>query len=156
IPHVEEFSILIENLNPSVTTIDDEQPPIIADLNTMNGIKFVWTRILGIFWRTAPIHQELAVLVELRDACAAVTIADKERSVGQPRDVCRPVKQLSCITAALALCTERHDELAIVREFVNDMELIIDDPDVLLGIIRTHFDLVRSAAAGHLEHLVEI
>src|SRR5262245_47874250 len=123
VPHVEELSVLIENLNSSVATIDDEQPPIIADLNTMNGIEFVWTRILGIFRRAAPVHQELAVLVELRDACAAVTIADKERSVGQPGNVRRPVKQFSCITAALALGTERHDHLAVIREFVNDMKL---------------------------------
>src|SRR5262249_53248462 len=150
VPHVEKLSVLIENLNPSVATIDDEQPSIIADLNTMNGIEFVWTWILGIFRRTAPVHQELAVLVELRDACTAVTIADKERSVGQPGDVRRPVKQLSSIAAALALRTQRHDELAVVREFVNDMELIIDDPNVLLRIVRTHFDFVRSAAAGHL------
>src|SRR5262245_21661318 len=124
VPHVEKLSVLIENLNPSVATIDDEQPPIIADLNTMNRVEFVWTRILGIFRRAAPVHQEFAVLVELRDACAAVT-ADEERSVGQPGNVCRPVKQLSSITAALSLCTERHNQLAVIREFVNDMELII-------------------------------
>src|SRR5215510_2317200 len=156
VPHVEELSVLVENLDPSVTTINDEQPPIIADLNAMNRIEFIWTWILRIFWSAAPVHQELAVFVELRDARTPVAIADEERSVGQPRDVCRPVKQLSCIAAALALCTERHHELTVVGEFVNHMELIINDPHVLLGIVRTHFDFVWSAPAGHLEHLVEI
>src|SRR2546425_318112 len=33
------------------------------------------------------------------------------------------------------------------------MELVVDEPDVLLGIVRAHLDLVRPAPASHLEEL---
>ena len=109
---------------------------------------------LRILRRTAPIHQELPILVELRDTGAAVAIADEERAVRQPIDVGRPIEQLAGVAAALALGAERHHELAVVGELEDDMQLIIDHPHVLLGIVRAHLDLVRPAAAGHLEELV--
>ena len=45
-------------------------------------------------------------------------------------------------------------QLAVVGELVDDVQLIVDHPDVLLGIVRVHLDLVRPAPAGHLEELV--
>ena len=108
-------------------------------------------RILG---RAAPVHQELAVLVELRDARAAVAVADEERAVGQPVDIGGPIEELAAIAPSLALGAERHHQLAVIGELVDDVQLVVEHPDVLLGIVRAHLDLVWSAPAGHLEEFV--
>ena len=82
----------------------------------------------GSFGAAAPVHQELAVLVELRDARAAVAVADEERAVGQPRDVGRPIEQLAAVASALALGAERHHQLAVVGELVDHVQLVVDTP----------------------------
>ena len=49
----------------------------------------------------------------------------------------------------------RVHELAVVGEAVDHVQLIVDDPDVLLGIVRADLDLVRPAPARQLlEQLV--
>ena len=48
-------------------------------------------------------------------------------------------------------------QLAVVGEAVNHVQLVVDDPDVLLLVIGADLDLVRSAAAGLLrEQLLEM
>src|SRR5260370_41141101 len=71
LPHVEEFSILIEDLNSPVSPIDDEQPAILADLNAVNRVELVRSGILRILRRTAPLHQEFSVFVKLCHSGAA-------------------------------------------------------------------------------------
>ena len=44
----------------------------------------------------------------------------------------------------------RQQELTVVCELVDHVELVVDDPDVLLLIVRAHFDLVRPSAARQL------
>ncbi len=52
------------------------------------------------------------------------------------------------------LVPERHHQLAVVGELVNLVELIVEHPYVLLGIVRAHLDLVRAAPARRVEQLV--
>ena len=92
--------------------------------------------VVRVLRRGSPIHDELAVLVELRHAVAAVAVADEERAVGQPRDIGRPVEQLAGVAAALALVPSVMHELAVIGELVDHVQLVVDDPDVLLGIVR--------------------
>ena len=65
-----------------------------------------------------------------------------------------PIEELAGVAPALALGAERHHQLAVVGELVDDVQLIVEHPDVLLGIVRAHLDLVRTAAARRLEQLV--
>src|SRR2546428_5290497 len=134
--------------------IHDEEPAVLGDLNAVDRVPLVRTGTFRILWRRAPVLDELAVFVELRDARAAVAVADEERAVGQPGDVGRPVEQIPGVASALALGAERHRELAVVGELVNHVQLIVDDPHVLLTIVGVHLDLVRPAPAPHLEQLV--
>ena len=120
----------------------------------MDGVEFIRARIARIFWRGTPVHQELAVRVELGDALAAVPVADEERAVGQPGDVGRPIEERSSLASPLPLGAERHHQLAVVGELVDHVQLIVDHPHVLVAIVRVHLDLVRPAAARHLEQLV--
>ena len=105
--------------------------------------------IVGIDRRPAPVHQELAVAIELRDARAGVAVGDEERAVGQPRDVGRPVEVVRAAPRHAAFAHRLH-QLAVVGEDVDLVHVVVDDPDVLLRIVRVHQDLVRSAA-----HLAE-
>ena len=108
----------------------------------------------GSFGGPSPIHQELAVLVELRDPRSAIAIADEERAVGQPVDVGGTIEQLAAVTSALALGAERHHQLAVIAELVDHVQLIVEHPDVLLRVVRVHLDFVRPAPALHLEQFV--
>ena len=51
----------------------------------------------------------------------------------------------------------RVHQLPVVGEAVDHVQLVVDDPDVLLGVVGADLDLVRPAAARQLaEHLVEV
>ncbi len=93
--------------------------------------------------------RNLPFLVELRDAHTGVTVGDEERAVGQPGDVGRPVEVVRAAARHASLAHRLH-QLAVVGEDVDLVHVVVDDPDVLLGIVGVHQDLVRSAA-----HLAE-
>ena len=51
---------------------------------------------------------------------------------------------MRAVVAGSALDAERlHELLAVVRELVDDVVPVLDDPDVLLGIVRIHRHRVR-------------
>src|SRR6266550_562206 len=139
-----------------VSAIDHEQATVVADLDAVNGVELVRSWVLRILRRRSPVHQELAVLVELGDARAAVAVADEARAVGQPCDVGGPIEQTAAVAPALTLRAPLLHQLPVVGELVNLVELVVDDPDVLLGIVGAHLDLVRPAPALALEHRVLI
>ena len=93
----------------------------------------------------SPLHEELAVLIELRDARAGVAVGDEEGAVGQPVDVGRPVE----VGGVRAFHFRRADGLqqlaAVVGELVDDLHVVVDDPDVLFRIVRADVDRVRAA-----------
>ena len=119
---------------------------VLADLDAVDGVELVRPRVLRILRRAAPVHDELAVLVELGDARAAVAVADEERAVGQPVDVGRPIEQRPPSRPRWPFGAQRHHQLAVVGELLDDVQLVVDDPDVLLGIVGAHLDLVRARA----------
>ena len=122
----------------------------------MNGIELVRSRVLRIGRRLAPVLDEVVVRVVLGDARAAVAVGDEVRPVRQPGDVRRSVEGVrpAAAYAKLALAV---DQLSVVGEAIDHVELVVDDPDVLLGIVGTDLDLVRAATARQLaEHFVEM
>src|SRR5687768_13041704 len=94
-PHVEKLAVLVENLNPTVPAIHNEDTTIVANRDAVHGIPFIGTRVGGILRSFAPVQQELAVLIELCHALPAVAIADEESAVGEPRNIGWPVEQLA-------------------------------------------------------------
>ena len=72
--------------------VHDEDAPVFADRNAVHGIELTGAGIGGIFRTAAPVHQEFPVLVELGHARAAVSVADEERTVGQPGNIGWPVE----------------------------------------------------------------
>src|SRR5688500_19560870 len=94
--------------------IDHEQPAILADLDAVDGVELVRSRLARIFRRAAPVLDELAVLVELGHARAAVAVADEEGAIRQPIDIGWAVEQPPGITSALTDGAVRHHQLAVV------------------------------------------
>ena len=83
----------------------------------------------------SPHQQELAVLVELRDARVAVAVAHEERTVGQPRDVGRPF-EMRAVVARLVALAERHQQLlAVVADLPDLMMDVVDEPDAVFRIV---------------------
>ena len=104
----------------------------------------------------APIDDEVVFRVVLGHARAAVAVGDEVGPVRQPRDVRRPIERVRPAAAHAELALAVH-ELPVVGEAVDHVELVVDDPDVLLLVVRADLDLMRPPAAGQLaEHLVEM
>ena len=98
----------------------------------------------------------LSFFVELRDARPAVPVSDEVGPVGQPGDVRRAIEGVRAPSPDAELAVREH-ELAVIGELVDDVKLVVENPHVLLFIVRADFDLVRTAAAGQLlEQLVLI
>ena len=89
--------------------------------------------------------QELAVAIELGHPRAGVAVGDEEGAVGQPGDVGRPVEVVGPAAGHAALAHRPH-QLPVVGEDVDDVLVVVDDPDVLLRIVGADQDLVRAAA----------
>src|SRR5688572_9444231 len=148
--HVEELAVDVEDLEAAMPAVDDEQPLVLGDGDTVNGVPLVGARIIRILRRIPPVHQELAVLVELGDPRAAIAVADEERAVGQPVDVGRSIEQNASLASAFADGAEGEHELAVMGELPDDVLLVVDDPDMLLRVVRIHLDFVRAASTGVL------
>ena len=155
-PQVEEVAVGVEHLHALVAAIDDEQALVRADRDAVHGVELVRAGIRGIFRRPAPVLDEVVVRVVFRDARAAVAVRDEVGAVRQPRDVSRPIERVRA-AAAHAQLALAHLELPVVREAIDHVQLVVDDPDVLLGVVRADLDLMRAAAARQLaEQLLEV
>ena len=134
--------------------VHDEEPAVRADRDAVDGVPLVRARVLRILGRPAPVHDELVVGVELRDARPAVPVGDEVRPVGQPGDVRRAIEGVRAPSPDAELAVREH-ELAVIGELVDDVKLVVENPHVLLFVVRADLDLVRTAAAGQLlEQLV--
>ena len=98
----------------------------------------------------APVHEEVVVRVELGHTLPAVAVADEVRALRQPGDVGGPVEEPPRVPPSLAECAVGENELTVISELVDDVELVVDDPDVLFWIVGAHLDLVGSSAAWKL------
>src|SRR5688572_10777845 len=157
-PHVQERAVFVEDLHPLVTCapIDDEHLAIGADGHAMDRVEFVRPRVLRILRRAAPVHDEFVVRSVLGHASPAVAVADEVGAVRQPGDVGRPVECIGSASTHTQLSHAVH-ELTVVGKPVNHVQLVVDDPDVLLLVVGADLDLMRAAAAWLLgKHLVEV
>src|SRR5438067_12509361 len=117
-----------------MSAIDDEEPAVGADRDAVDRIPLVRSGVLRILGRPAPVHDEVVVGVVLGDACAAVAVGDEVGPVGQPGDIRRPVEGVGPTTAHAEL-PFAVNQLTVVRKAVNYVELVVDDPDVLLFVV---------------------
>jgi hypothetical protein len=103
-----------------------------------------------------PNPHEVVFRVVLGDARAAVAVGDEVGAIRQPRNVRRPIEGVRSAAAHAELSLAVY-ELPVVGEAVDHVQLVVDDPDVLLLVVRADLDLMRAAAARQLrEHLVEM
>ena len=122
------LAVLVEHLDAAVAAISDVEAPFVVDRDGVHGRPEL-TRARSFL---PPRHQELAVLVELDDALVLIAVGDEERAVGQPGDVGRPA-EMAAVVAPDQPLAKRHDELlAVVGEFEDLLQIVVDDPDVLL------------------------
>ena len=89
---VTELAVLVEHLHAMVVAIVDEHAPADRiDRDAVDVVHVARARLVGRVALDAPVHQELPVLVELRDACPC-TVGHEEGPVGQPVHERRPVE----------------------------------------------------------------
>src|SRR5215813_1010058 len=123
-----------------MSAVDDEKPAVGADRDAVDRIPLVRSRVPRILGRLAPVHDEVVVRVVLDDAFAAVAVGDEVSPVGEPSDVCRAVEGVRPTTAHAEL-PFAVNQLTVVSEAVNHVELVVDDPDMLLLVVRADLDL---------------
>src|SRR5881296_1994550 len=146
---LEILAVLIENLDTAIPPIRNVNPAVPIDVNRVYRIELAIT-----FTRCSPLHEELPILVELHHPGVRVAIADKECSVGQPRNVGRPAK-VFFVSARHSCFSKRHNEpLAVVRELEDLLPHVVDDPDVPFRIVWADFYFVRTAPA--LEQMIPL
>src|SRR4030095_7579130 len=139
-----------------MSAVNYEEPAVGADRDAVDRIPLVWSRVLRVLGWPAPVHDEVVVRVVLDDACAAVAVGDEVGPVGQPGDVRRPVESVRSTTTHSELPFAMN-QLTVIREAVDHVELVVDDPDVLLFVVGADLDLVRPTTAGKLgEELFEV
>ena len=91
LPFVQILAVFVEHLNAMVVAIVHEHVVRLridgdaVHVAEVAGARLDRDRAAGPPL-LAPLHQELAVLVELRDARAGVAVGDEEGAVGQPVD----------------------------------------------------------------------
>ena len=98
--------------------------------------------------RLAEGHQKFAVFIEFHDARIAVAVCDEHRPVGKPVDEGRPVEVLFVVARLIGRAEGLYQLLAIVREFVNRMALVVNHPNVFIRVIRVNGDVVRALEHG--------
>ncbi len=81
-PHLEEVSVLVEDLYTAVLSVGHEDPPVSADSDAVHRPEFVRPRVVGVHRRLPPVHEEVAVGVELGHSGSRVAIGHEEGPVG--------------------------------------------------------------------------
>src|SRR5262249_51977868 len=139
---IEIFSVLVEDLDAPVPSIGNVNTAISIDVDRMHGIELTIS-LAG----SAPLENELPILVELHHSRVRVAVADEERSVRQPCNVCGTA-EVFFVSARDAWLSKRHYEtLAVMCELEDLLAHVVDNPDVAFGIVRTDFHFVRTASA---------
>ena len=92
----------------------------------------------------SPVEEEFAILIELRDARSVVPIGDKHRAVREPCQKGRTVEVGTIGAFHLGRADGLNEFLSIVRELVNGVHVIIQDPHMLFRIIGIDGNEVRS------------
>src|SRR5438552_18019639 len=128
---LEILAVLIENLDTAIPPVRNVNTAIPIDVHRVDGVELAITLA-----RRSPLHEELPILVELHHARVRIAIADKECSIGQPRNVGRPAK-VFFVSPRHSCFSKCHDEpLAVVRKLEDLLPHVVDDPDVPFRVVR--------------------
>ena len=117
----------------------------------MDIIEVAGPRFLAVITLLSPSHQVFAILVELHDAGIDVSVTDEERAIGQPCHKRRTIEVFVVLARLVWRADCLQQPLSVVCELEDGVPVIIDDPDVLLRIVRTFKN-----AVGTPEHLVPL
>ena len=128
-----------------VFAVGHENAAIAADADAVHRPELIGPGLVRIGGRAPPVHQELAGAIELGHAGAGIAVGHEEGAVGQPGDVGGPVEVVRAAPGHAALAHRAHQP-PVVGEDVDDVLVVIDDPQVLLGIVGADEHLVRPAA----------
>src|SRR5262249_12065813 len=150
---IDELAVLIEHLHPAIPTIANINTPRYGiGGNAVDNIEVIRTRLpASRFASLTPGSDKFPILIELHNAIAVVPVSDEHRPIQKERQERRPV-EVRRVSALFADGPDRLDELfAVVRELEQSCNVVIEDPDVLLGIPRVDVDRMRAP-----QHLVPL
>src|ERR1700730_1034545 len=94
---VDEFAVLIEDLNAVIGPVGDVHAAVAIYGNRMRCIELAIPRARG-----SPSQQKLSILIELYDARVAISVADKKCAVRQPGDVGRPLEMFVVVAGLVS------------------------------------------------------
>ncbi len=98
--------------------------------------------LAGALAETAELGDVASFPVQDDDPVIVQAVGDQDPTVGQERHVLRPT-EVRLVVSRNALLPERHQQLAaVVREDVDLVEGLVDDPHPALGIVRADSDTV--------------
>ena len=142
-PLVEILAALIEDLDTVVPpVVHKDATGLWVDGHAVHVIEVARALLVGSSALLAPRRQKFAVLVELYHTSAVVTVGDEDGAVRQPVQV-RGAIEVLVVGAGLTVGADGLQfRLPVVRELVNHMFVIVDDPDALLRIVGTDGDKV--------------
>src|SRR5882762_4920170 len=133
-PGIHEVAVEIVLEDLVRTAISGPQRAVAHDVEQMDIRRLV---------AESPLGQKLPVLVELDHPRPVVTVRHDEAAVGEPVDE-RGAVEMLVVRAGLAVCADRlYLRFAVMRELVNHVLVIVDDPDVLFRIVGADGDEVR-------------
>ena len=148
-PLIEELAVFIKDLDAMIRAIGYENAVRwrIED-DSVHIFKHARSHIVRRIRRLAKGHHKFAVFIEFHDARIAIAVCDEHLAVGKPIDEGRPVKVLLVAARLIGRAKRLHQLLAIVREFVNRMALIVNYPNVFVRIVRVNGDVVWALEQG--------
>src|SRR5215471_9041849 len=99
----------------------------------------------------SPVEKKFTVLIEFHNARSVVAVRYKHRAVGEPCQERRSI-EVCAVRSTLFWSTDRLDQFfSVVCELIDGMHMVVENPNVLLGIIGVNGDEMRP-----LENLVPL
>ncbi len=146
IPLIEKLSVLVEHLNASVVAVVDVHAARLrVHRDPVHAVEVAGPALVRRRPLHAPLEQLLAVHVVLDDARPVVAVGEIP-GIGIHERHERGPAEVRVIRAWHAGGAERQEALlAVVRELADEVRVRVDDPDVLLRIVRADLDVVRAS-----------
>ena len=133
-PLIQIFTILIEDLYAPVFSIVDENSVRgWIDRNAVHVIPVVGAGFVAAVPSFAPGSHIVAVRIEFYGSGTVVAVGNHEARVREPSHKRRAVK-VRLIRTELPVCPDRlHQCGSVIRELVDDMLVVVNDPNMLFG-----------------------
>src|ERR1017187_8425628 len=147
LPFVEKLTVLVEDLDPVVGAVADEQPSFGIERERMGNLELAVFRSMA-----SPLFNEFSILGELHDSgipsLRIMAVRNEDVAIRSDGDGVRLIEGVRAVTCDASLA-EGHQDLAIRTEFKNLVTLSISslavgDPQVAL--------FVHQDAVGKHEH----